>query len=873
MKRIISLSIVFILTMGTLLASAEGFTNSFYAIESYAERHYTQYSDQVSIGWGEIEKRDGVIQYTNQGSTYRLPSSDGEALLSTLKNQGNTLMKSVFLDDGKILKEILDSPAIQSRLIEEIIGDKTLHPNSDVEFDGIVIDFESLKDRMDGNSGYRAAFTKFMKELRDKMPAEKSLSIAVHPIRQTGIGYFDGYDYKALGETADELIIMAHDYHQGTKDHSQPIKASAPYNLVEESVKKAIEQGVDPEKLLLGISLNPVQWREQGSGYQVYSPRYETMLGAIEGKNAGQEILEVTPANQRFDENLKVGYTYLERKNTATGAVTKDHFYYENPKSIQLKKDLVDKYNLKGVSMWRLGIGSTETLDSIHKDQMFDISNSGRIDQKDLDLLFQQVGRSSGSSNWNPKLDYNNDGVIDAVDISRMARFVKSNENPLFMTEKPTGSSGVILKYPASVVAGEEYLLSVELKNVSNLLTVGVNLENNHTIFASRSEVLNFNNPLKDTGYWSGLREEGTGLRFVQSLLSNPQVLHTESTSFRIPVTAKRSGEVNANDLGITVQLVDRYGEKIDISGGIKKQAVTPMSTPSRIDGANRYETAVNIAKETYPGGADTVIIARGDSVNGNPQIVDALAASVLAGSLDAPILLTQTDRIPDATKKGIKELGAKTVYVMGGTAAVADGLFEDLGVTVKRIAGDNRYKTAANVSDAASINSKEGLIVQGNALADALAVGSVAHKQGMPILLVGESHVPGATKDQIEKLGLETLYIIGGEGVIEKNVAEELQQLSGITVKRIAGANRYETGVKVAEEFWTEDSVVLANGVSMVDSVSASAFEKPIIFVGTRGINDQVKAYLRGKTKLYLAGGEAAIPGWMVDESIGSAE
>jgi len=873
MKRIISLSIVFILTMGTIFAGAEGFSNSFYAIDSYSERHYTQYSDQVSIGWGEIEKTNGVIQYTNQGSTYRLPSSGGEALLNTLKNQGNTLMKSVFLDDGKILKEILDSPAVQSRLIEEIIGDKTLYPNSDVEYDGIVIDFESLKDRMDGNSGYRAAFTEFMKDLRDKMPAEKSLSIAVHPIRQTGIGYFDGYDYKALGETADELIIMAHDYHQGTKDHSQPIKASAPYNLVEESIKKAMEQGVVPGKLVLGISLNPTQWREQDAGYQVYSPRYENMLRAIEGKTPGQQVLKVTPVDQRFDENLKVGYTYLERRNTATGDITKDHFYYENPRSIQLKKDLVEQYNLKGVSMWRLGIGSSETVDSIYKNEMFDLQNSGIVDQRDLDLLFQQVGRSAGDANWNGKLDYNNDGVIDAIDISRMARFVRSDRSPVIMTEKPSGAAGITVKYPAAVVAGEEYLLSVELRNVPNLFTMGLNLESNHGTFESRGDVLNFNNPLKDTGNWSDLRKEGTGLRFVQSLLSNPQVLHTESTSYRIPVTAKRSGAVDPNDLGLSVQLVDRYGEEIEITGGSKKQAVTPMSVPTRIDGGNRYETAVNIAKETYPGGAESVIIARGDSAGGDPQIVDALAASVLAGSLDAPILLTQTDRVPDATKKGIKDLGAKTVYIMGGTSAVADGLFEGLGVEVIRIAGDNRYETAAKVSDAASVNNKEGLIVQGNALADALAVGSVAHKQGMPILLVGESHVPKATRDQIEKLGLETLYIIGGEGVIEKGVAEELQQMSGISVKRIAGDNRYETGVKVANEFWIEDSVVLANGVSMVDSVSASAFEKPIIFVGTRGINDQVKTYLNGKTKLYLAGGEAAIPGWMVDEGIKASE
>jgi len=873
MRKIISFSIVFILTMGTVFAGAETFTNSFYAIESYSERHYTQYTEQVSIGWGEIEKNNGVIEYTNQGSTYRLPGSGGEALLSTLKSQGNTLMKSVFLEDTKIFKEILDSPGIQARLIEEIIGDKTLHPNSDIQYDGIMIDFESLKDRMDGKSGYRDAFTNFMKDLREELPADKSLSIAVHPIRQSGIGYFDGYDYKALGNLADELLIMGHDYHQGTKDQSQPIKASAPYKLVEESIEKAIEKGVAPEKLVLGLSLNPVQWREQDSGYQVFSPRYEVMLRAIEGKSAGQEIIEVTPANKRFDENLKVGYTYLERRNTSTGQVTKDHFYYENPKSIELKKELADKYNLKGLSIWRLGIGSSETLDSIYQQEMFDLQGNGRITRGDLDLLFDQIGKRSGNSGWNRKLDYNGDGVIDALDIARMARFVGGDKASLLMTEKPSNSPGITVKYPRTVKAGEEYILSVELQNVSNLFTVGITLEDHHEFFEAKDGAMNFNNPLKDTDHWTGEKKQGTGLKYSQSLLSNPQVLHTEKTSYRIPVTAKKSGTVSGSNLGVYVQLVDRYGGEIELGSAIKHQAVNPMSNPVRVSGTSRYATAVSIAKEAYPDGVDSVIIARGDSVDGNPQIVDALAASVLAGSIDAPILLTQTSQIPTATKEGIKNLGAKTIYIMGGPSVVEEQMFRDLGLEVQRISGPSRYETAVEISNAAQVSTNQGLIVQGNALADALAVGSVAHKQGMPILLVGENHVPDATKNQIEKLGLESLYVIGGEGVISKEVMNELQGMSGVSAKRISGRSRYETGVAVAKEFWSEDTVVLANGVSMVDSVSAAALEKPLLFVGNRGLNDQVKNYLSGKSKLYITGGETVIPGWLVDESILAAE
>ena len=114
-----------------------------------------------------------------------------------------------------------------------------------------------------------------------------------------------------------------------------------------------------------------------------------------------------------------------------------------------------------------------------------------------------------------------------------------------------------------------------------------------------------------------------------------------------------------------------------------------------RLAGASRYLTAVEVSKEAYEE-AETVIIAAG------ANFPDALAASALAGKLGAPILLAEKDGFRAGTLEEIERLGAKKAIVLGGEKAlgaeVVDAL-EDAGLKVTRIAGENRYETAALIA------------------------------------------------------------------------------------------------------------------------------------------------------------------------------
>jgi putative cell wall-binding protein len=90
-------------------------------------------------------------------------------------------------------------------------------------------------------------------------------------------------------------------------------------------------------------------------------------------------------------------------------------------------------------------------------------------------------------------------------------------------------------------------------------------------------------------------------------------------------------------------------------------------NTPIRRSGADRYETALQVA--TAFASAPVVYLSRGDA------FADALAAGASAGFRKGPILLVPHDCIPFDVDLAIQRLGATEVIVLGGTAALSDAV------------------------------------------------------------------------------------------------------------------------------------------------------------------------------------------------------
>jgi putative cell wall-binding protein len=224
-----------------------------------------------------------------------------------------------------------------------------------------------------------------------------------------------------------------------------------------------------------------------------------------------------------------------------------------------------------------------------------------------------------------------------------------------------------------------------------------------------------------------------------------------------------------------------------------------------RIAGATRLETAVEVSRALFPHGADTVVLARAD------LYPDALAGSVLARLLDAPILLSNSDFLSPVTKAELERLGASTVHLLGRTQALNADVEEAVTAipaveTVERVGGADRFETAAAIMAAVEEVTGEApdhvYIAEGahpnvnRGFPDVLAVSSLAAFQSRPILLVTATALPAATADALDAAIDAT--ILGGEVAVSAEVYAAVDAAAG-TVDRINGANRYETSASVA--------------------------------------------------------------------------
>lgn len=255
-----------------------------------------------------------------------------------------------------------------------------------------------------------------------------------------------------------------------------------------------------------------------------------------------------------------------------------------------------------------------------------------------------------------------------------------------------------------------------------------------------------------------------------------------------------------------------------------------------RIAGENRYATAAEVSKELFPGGAHAAVVA------GDEGLVDGLAAGPLARSLGGPVLLTRGDELPNVTADELSRLGVTEVIVVGGEAVISQSVvteIEALGAGVSRIAGENRWETTALIARQVGASSGLAFIASGHddSLVDALVGAAAASGLSGPMLLTSSDALPVETREALTELGVTRAVVVGGAGAVTQEVVSELQGL-GISVERIAGADRYGTAGSVARFALGEgvdgSDVFVTRGDVLVDALAVAASGRPILLAAS---------------------------------------
>ena len=307
----------------------------------------------------------------------------------------------------------------------------------------------------------------------------------------------------------------------------------------------------------------------------------------------------------------------------------------------------------------------------------------------------------------------------------------------------------------------------------------------------------------------------------------------------------------------------DNPGKTPNQPGTVTPTPSTPaeqQKTTTRVAGADRINTAVEVSKKYYES-AETVIIANYE------QFADSLSASALSKALKAPILLVKKDQLDSVVAQEIKRLGAKNVIVIGGEKSVDKAKNSLSKYNLQTIAGSDRYETSAKIAQEIIkvIGTKKAVIASGEVFADALTVAPLANKNNMPILLVQPNNIPKATQEVLKQI--EEVIIVGGEKTISKEVENKLPNPT-----RIVGANRYETAKKIYEYgFKDRVEVNIANGTVPADSLVIGSIDCPILLVEANEIPEATKQAIKESKfeKVNVFGGENSIGESVVKELI----
>lgn len=212
--------------------------------------------------------------------------------------------------------------------------------------------------------------------------------------------------------------------------------------------------------------------------------------------------------------------------------------------------------------------------------------------------------------------------------------------------------------------------------------------------------------------------------------------------------------------------------------------------------------------------------------------------------------------------------------------------------------AGDDRYETAAEVSkmtftgtkleDFKTSDEKAVVLVTGaqDKLVDGLTATPLAavlnakgsDSVGAPVLLTGNDKIAKPVLDEIERLGAEKVYIVGG--AISPEVEKELKNVHGLKVDRVSGDDRYDTSIEVADEMLEHtdgevNGVFVVGGKGEADALSAASAaakeHSPILLTNKDKLSKDVKFFINkdkendkvtvdATNKLYVVGGNSSV-------------
>lgn len=286
-----------------------------------------------------------------------------------------------------------------------------------------------------------------------------------------------------------------------------------------------------------------------------------------------------------------------------------------------------------------------------------------------------------------------------------------------------------------------------------------------------------------------------------------------------------------------------------------------------RIWGEDRYGTAAAVSA-TWDAAVDVVYIATG----GNYP--DALPASAKAGMHDAPVLLTRPGSLPSVTAAELERLMPQEIVVLGGDKAVNPAVEAALAEyvpggadSVSRLAGHDRYGTAAAVAETFGTDAPVVYVALGQDFPDAVTGAARAGLEGGPVLLTRAGSLPTVTASALAGLNPARIVVLGGTEAVSDDVLTVLEDYTDGEVTRLAGTDRYGTSAQIAALYPDDTSTVfVATGEEFADALTGGPIavrsSAPVLLTRHGSLPDQTIEQLERFTpeRIVILGGTVAV-------------
>lgn len=295
----------------------------------------------ILLGWNAFGTTDIYIEQNNASPEMNVVSPrwfslDEERIVSGEADQryiewAHGAGRKVWAFFGNQFNAELTDKMIGKRDNHKKIAEMLKEKLVPAKIDGINVDFENI------NPKNKDDFVHFVKELKSTL-GPHGIVISVDVTRENPDPFWSGsYDRKALGETADYIVMMGYDEDLGG---GEKVGSVASLSWVEEGIRLLMKD-VPSEKIILAIPFYTREWVTNLQTNQ--SIRFDRNMIETE------QILMDKKLDKKYDPKTKQNYVEFVEKGE------KHQIWVEDETSLQNRLDLVKKYNLRGSAVWYVG--------------------------------------------------------------------------------------------------------------------------------------------------------------------------------------------------------------------------------------------------------------------------------------------------------------------------------------------------------------------------------------------------------------------------------------------------------------------------------------------------------------------------------------